>query len=146
MLLVTKGQTYLNKAASLSWTFCLSMYDFLLPPGIKGLKVILEIFKEQSHKISSVLPAVFFEKVVYKIFRKFLEKHLWQSSYSAYLQTFKLVNMLNTLFPQISTTPNSFKIELVPGVLIIENSVDRGDRFFMNVFSGISQNFSEQLC
>ena len=65
------------------------MYDLLLPPGIKGLKTVLEIFKEQSHKVRSISPSVFFEKVVLNIFRKSLEKHSWQSSYSAYFQTFK---------------------------------------------------------
>ena len=45
------------------------MYDLLLSPGIKGLKGVLGILKEQSHKIRSVLPAVmFFEKAVLKIF------------------------------------------------------------------------------
>ena len=88
----------------------LSMYDLLLTPGIKGLKVALEIFKEQSHKTRSVLPAVFFEKVVLNIFRKILDDPL-QSLYSAYFtfSTFKLANKLNTIFPQISTAPNTFK-------------------------------------
>ena len=86
------------------------MYNLLLAPGIKGLKVALEIFKEQSHKTRSVLAAVFFEKVVLKIFRKILDDPL-QSLYSAYFtfSTFKLANQLNTVFPQISTAPNSFK-------------------------------------
>ena len=37
MLVVTKGHTYSNKP---------SMYDLLLPPGIKGLIGVLAIFKE----------------------------------------------------------------------------------------------------
>ena len=51
------------------------MYDLLLSPSLKGLKDVLEIFEGQSDKIRSVPPAVFFEKAVLKIFRKFLEKH-----------------------------------------------------------------------
>ena len=50
------------------------MYDLLLPPGLKGLKGILESFKEKSDEIRSILPDVFFEKAVLKIFGKFLEK------------------------------------------------------------------------
>ena len=37
------------------------MYDLLLPPGIKGLKGDLELFKEQSEKIRSVSPTTLFE-------------------------------------------------------------------------------------
>ena len=70
------------------------MFDLLLPPGVKGLKVVLEIFKEQSLEIRSIPRAVFLQN----IFWKFLEKHLWQSPYLAHLQTFKLVNILNTDF------------------------------------------------
>ena len=51
------------------------MYDLLLLPNIKRLKDVLEIFKEQSDKIRSFPPAVFFEEAVLEIFRKFLEKH-----------------------------------------------------------------------
>ena len=69
------------------------MCNLSLPPGVKGLKVVLGIFKEQSYEIRSILPAVFFENTVLNVFRKFLEKHLWQSPYSAYLQTFKLANI-----------------------------------------------------
>ena len=65
------------------------MHDLLLPPDVKGLKIVLEIFEEQSHEMRSISPSVFFEKVVLNIFRKSLEKHLWQSSYSAYFQTFR---------------------------------------------------------
>ena len=57
------------------------MYDLLLPPDVKVLKGILEIFMEQSHKIISVPPAVLIEKVVMKISRKFLEDHSQQSAY-----------------------------------------------------------------
>ena len=46
-----------------------------------------------------------FQKAALKNFRKFLEKYLWQSSCSTYLQTFRLANMLNTVFPQISAGP-----------------------------------------
>ena len=51
------------------------MYDLLLPSGITGLKGVQEIFKEQSDEIRNIPPAVFFEKTVPKVFRKFLEKH-----------------------------------------------------------------------
>ena len=47
------------------------MCDLLLPPGVKGLKSVLEIFKEQSDEIRSVPPAVFFQKAVLKIFETF---------------------------------------------------------------------------
>ena len=52
------------------------MYNHLLLSGIKDLKGVLKIFKEQSDEIRSILPAVFFEKTVLKGFRKFLEKRL----------------------------------------------------------------------
>ena len=61
------------------------MYDLLLPPCVKGLKGVLEFFKEQSGEIRNVRPAVLFEKAVLKTFRKFPEKHSRQSSYSAHL-------------------------------------------------------------
>ena len=57
------------------------MDDLSLPPGVKGLKGVLEIFKEQSDEIRGVPPAVFFEKAVLKIFGKFLENNLQQSAY-----------------------------------------------------------------
>ena len=85
------------------------MHDLLLI-SIKGLKDVLEIFKGQSDEIRNVPPAVFFEKAVLKIFRKFLEKHSWQSSYSTYLpptylQIFRLANMLNTVLPKLGAGP-----------------------------------------
>ena len=80
------------------------MYDLLLQQGVKRLKGVLDIFREQSYKLRGIPSAtVFFEKVILKIFRKFLEKRLWQSSCSAHLQVFRLVNMLNTIFCLIST-------------------------------------------
>ena len=63
---------------------CLSMYDLFLPPGVKGLKGVLKIFKEQSHEIRSVPLAVFCEKVVLKIFGKFLENFLPQRMLKAH--------------------------------------------------------------
>ena len=51
------------------------MYDLLLPPNVKGLKDVLDTFKEQSDEIRNAPPAVFFEKTALKIFGKFLEKH-----------------------------------------------------------------------
>ena len=57
------------------------MDDLSLPPGVKGLKGVLEIFKEQSDEIRGVPLAVFFEKAVLKIFGKFLENNLQQSAY-----------------------------------------------------------------
>ena len=48
------------------------MYDLLLPPSLKGLADVLEIFEEQSGEIRSIPSAVFFEKAVLNIFRKFL--------------------------------------------------------------------------
>ena len=61
---------------------CLYMYDLLLPPGVKGLKGVLEIFTKQSDEIRSILPAEFSEKAVLEIFKKFLENHPRQSAYS----------------------------------------------------------------
>ena len=81
MLVVTKGHTYLNKPASLSWKVSFMYDDFLLPPGAEGLKGVLEIFKEQSLKIRSFPQAVFFEKAVLKFFGKFLENYPRQSAY-----------------------------------------------------------------
>ena len=68
---------------------CSSIYDLLLPTGVKGLKGVQEVFKEQSNEIRSILPAEFFEKAVLKIFGKLVENHLPQSSYS------KLITILN---------------------------------------------------
>ena len=51
------------------------MYDLSLPQCFKQLKGVLELFKEQSKEIRSILPTLLFEKAVLKIFRKFLEKH-----------------------------------------------------------------------
>ena len=55
---------------------CVSMHYLFLPSGVKGLKGVLEIFKEKSDRIRSVRPAVLFEKAVPKILGKFLENHL----------------------------------------------------------------------
>ena len=57
------------------------MYGLYLPPDVKVLKGILEIFMEQSRKIRSVPSAVLIEKGVMKIPRKFLEDHSQQSAY-----------------------------------------------------------------
>ena len=57
------------------------MDDLSLPPGVKGLKGVLEIFKEQSDEIRGVPSAIFFEKPVLKIFGKFIENNLQQSAY-----------------------------------------------------------------
>ena len=57
------------------------MYGLYLPPDVKVLKGILEIFMEQSRKIRSVPSAVLIEKGVTKIPRKFLEDHSRQSAY-----------------------------------------------------------------
>ena len=57
------------------------MYGLYLPPDVKVLKGILEIFMEQSCKIRSVPSAVLIEKGVMKIPRKFLEDHSRQSAY-----------------------------------------------------------------
>ena len=52
------------------------MYRLVVTQGVKGLKGVMGIFKDQLHEIRSVQPAVvFFEKSVLKNFRKFLEKH-----------------------------------------------------------------------
>ena len=57
------------------------MYGLYLPPDVKVLKGILEIFMEQSRKIRSVPSAILIEKGVMKIPRKFLEDHSRQSAY-----------------------------------------------------------------
>ena len=56
------------------------MHDLLLPPGVKELKGVLEIFKEQSHEIKNVPQVMFFEKAVLKIFGEFLENYPQQSA------------------------------------------------------------------
>ena len=62
------------------------MYDLLLQSGVKGLKGVLQIFKEYSDEIKSVPPALFFEKTALKMFREFLEHTsgwvllMWQHS------------------------------------------------------------------
>ena len=79
------------------------MYDPFLPPSVKGLKDVLEIFKEQSDDIRSVPPAVFFEKAILKIFRKFLEKHLCHIQHICKPSSWQI--MLNSIFSQISAGP-----------------------------------------
>ena len=44
------------------------MYDLLLPPCVKGLEGVLEVFKEQSGEIRNVPSAVSFEKAFLKTF------------------------------------------------------------------------------
>ena len=51
------------------------MYGLLLSSDIKGLKDVLEIFKEQLDEIRGILLNMFIKKALLKIFRKFLEKH-----------------------------------------------------------------------
>ena len=53
----------------------------LVPPDVEGLKGALEVFKEQSEEIRSVPPVVFFGKTILKIFWKFLENYLRQSTH-----------------------------------------------------------------
>ena len=55
---------------------CLYMHDFVLPPDVKVLKVVLKFFRKYSDKIRSIPPSVFFEKSVLKLSGKFLENHL----------------------------------------------------------------------
>ena len=53
------------------------MYDLLLPPAVKGLNGILEIFKENlKHPDSGVLG-----KSCSDFFWKFLQDHLQQGTY-----------------------------------------------------------------
>ena len=115
--------------------FCLSLYDLLLPSRVKVLKDVLEI-KEQTDEIRSIPPAVFFEKAVLKIFRK-LEKHSRQSSYSTYLQTFNLVNMLNTIFLQISAGP---QISTSKGVLTRGNKYELFHSFYFIFWTVLAFN------
>ena len=63
--------------------------------------------EEKSNQKRSAPPAMFFEIAVLKIFRKFLEKHPSLSSHSAYLQAFKKTDMLNVVFPLISSSLNN---------------------------------------
>ena len=84
MLVVTKGHTYLEVLVE-----GLLEYVWHFVTGIKGLKGVLEIFKEWTDKIRSVPLVEFFEKAVLKNFEKFLENHLQQSAY------WKLITMLN---------------------------------------------------
>ena len=39
-MVATKDHTYFNKPATKKLQVCLSMYGILLPPGIKGLRVL----------------------------------------------------------------------------------------------------------
>ena len=88
MLVVIKGHTYLKKLAKFL-DGSLLKYDSSLLPDLKGLKCVLETFKEQSPEIRSVSPAVFLEKAALKIFRKSQGSRPWQSTY------WKLITMLN---------------------------------------------------
>ena len=84
------------------------MYDLSLPslpPGMKGLKGVLDIFKEQ-HKIRNVPPAVFFQKAVLKISGKFSKtittKHLLKThSYGEYEHCYWY---FSTNFPKVFRT------------------------------------------
>ena len=66
VLVVTKGHNYLNKLGSRSRRFASVCTTFCYHQG-KGLKGVLEIFKEPSHEIKSVLLAVFIERAVLKL-------------------------------------------------------------------------------
>ena len=57
------------------------MYDLLSRTGINELKGVLKFLEEKPHKIRNVLPAVFFEKAVLKIFGKLLQNHQRQNAY-----------------------------------------------------------------
>ena len=57
------------------------MYDLLSRTGINELKGVLKFLEEKTHKIRNVLPAVFFEKAVLKIFGKLLQNHQRQNAY-----------------------------------------------------------------
>ena len=57
------------------------MYDILSRTGINELKGVLKFLEEKTHKIRNVLPAVFFEKAVLKIFGKLLQNHQRQNAY-----------------------------------------------------------------
>ena len=98
----------------------LSLYDLFL--SIKGSKDLLEIFKEQSDEIRSIPPAVFFEKAVLKIFKKFLDKtfvndyifsifaNIKVGKYAEYRISLNKHWTSNKSLPLISIAPNSFKI------------------------------------
>ena len=86
MLVVTKGHTHLNKPASLSWRFAYVCMIFCHNQVLKG---VLKFLEEKTHEIRYVLPAVFFEKAVLKIFGKLLQNHQRQNAY------WKLTTMLN---------------------------------------------------
>ena len=109
------------------------------------------MISETSHQL-----CVFFEKAVLKIFRKFVEKHSWQSSYSTYLQTFKLANMLNTVFPQISPGPHKrlpltvlhltvWKFNKCQGCLLVEEiRWALLSMFFMELFENFQNSYVKE--
>ena len=65
------------------------MCHILLPSGVKGLKGVLEIFKEWADEIRSVPLVEFSERALLKIFGKFPENHLQQGAH------WKLITVLN---------------------------------------------------
>ena len=66
---------------------------------------------------------------------KLLGKHSWLSSYSAYLQTSKLANMLNTVYPHISVRPATNKPH--PLISATSENLIRAGCSVTNVFLGI---------
>ena len=65
--MLTKGHILLNKPGSLSWRFAISMYELLLPPGVKGLKFLSnsQTLLEVSHQLCSL------KKLFWKFSRNF---------------------------------------------------------------------------
>ena len=57
------------------------MYDLLSQPSINELKGVLKFLEEKTHEIRYVLPTVFFEKAVLKIFGKLLQNHQRQNAF-----------------------------------------------------------------
>ena len=99
------------------------MYNPLLPPSVKGSKVILDIFKQQSDEIRSIPPAVLFEKTSEKIpensqknIRDIFElifntfANLQVGKYAEFHISSNKHWASNKRLPQVSPTPNSFKI------------------------------------
>ena len=84
------------------------MDDLLLPPGVKGLKGILESFKEKSDEIRSIFTDVFFEKAVLKIFREIPRKP------STTEHILKAHNSVAAVFLGISRKYSAILIENLP--------------------------------
>ena len=102
MLVAIKWHKYLNKPASLSWRFAQVCITLCYPVVLKGQKSFWTFLSNNQMKSEASHQLCCLKKLLKK-FQKTPRKTF--VTYSAHLQSFKLANMLNSIFPQMSTGP-----------------------------------------